>query len=174
MTKLDKQHVLLSDSQFGRVIKLDVQTGQYSTFSNDSTMAALSTENGYLGVGVNGIHTFGDKLYFTSLDQELFASINLACPTDPAEVVVGGLVHTDDFALAADGRTAFIANNGEFTLTEVNIPGKSSRLINSTYLQTASSAAFSRGRGKVLYVTGAESTSGNETVGRVAVGVPKY
>ncbi|KAK4494565.1 hypothetical protein PRZ48_013921 [Zasmidium cellare] len=174
MTKLDQHHLLLSDSQLGRVVKLDVRNGKYSTFSDDATLAPLSTAEGHLGIGVNGVHVFDRKLYFTSLDQGLFASIDLARPTDPAKIIVKDLVNTDDFALTADGKTAFVANNGAFTLTEVDIPGKTSRLINSTYLETASSAAFSRGPQKVLYVTGAESTSENETIGRVAVGVPKH
>lgn len=173
MTTLDKDHVLIADSSLGTITKLNVQSGEYSIFANDSTMAPLSTDNGYLGIGVNGIHTLTNKLYYTSLDQGLFASINLDCPSEPAEIIATGIVAGDDFAITKDGKTAFIANNGEFTLTEVYIPGKSGRLLNSTFLQTASSAAFGRGSETVLYVTGAMSLCGNETVGRVAVGVPK-
>lgn len=174
MTVLDQHHLLLSDSQLGRVVKLDVRTGQYSTFSNDPTMAPLSTDDGNLGIGINGIHIWGRKLYFTSLDQGLFASIDLDCPTDPAEIIVRDLDVADDFAFTNGGRTALIANNGPFTLTEVDISRESSRLINSTALQRASAVALSKGPGKVLYVTGAESTIGNETVGRLAIGVPKH
>jgi hypothetical protein len=168
----DDAHLLIADSVAGSIIKLNVYTGRHSVFSNDSTMAPSPTG---LGLGINGIHVQDATVYYTSLDQGLFASIEIShetgLPRGSAQIIARGIVAGDDFALSPDGTKAFVANNGEFTITEVDIPGRFATVVaNSSFLQ-ASSAVASAGKdhpGRIpLYVTGAMSLSGNETVGRV-------
>lgn len=174
MTRLsvdDSAHLLLADSAKGAVLSLNVYTGAHEVVIHDSSMDPHL--NG-LGVGVNGIHVIGTTLYYTSLDAGTFSSIAICpetgLPTGPAEIIVGGIVAGDDFAIFPTGDKALITNNGEFTLTLVDIPGKSSRFAaNSTLLQAISAVAFGREKGGLtpVYVTAAAVRGDNATVGSV-------
>lgn len=167
----DSAHLLITDSAAGAVIKLNVYTGAHEIVIRDPSMAPRSDG---LGVGVNGIHVIGTTLYYTSLDAGIFSAISICpetgIPTGPAEIIVGGIVSGDDFAIFHGEDKALITNNGEFTLTLVGIPGKSSRIAaNSTLLQATSAVAFGHGRGVLtpLYVTASSISGENTTVGSV-------
>ena len=80
---------------------------------------------------------------------------------------MGGIIAGDDFAISPGGDKALIANNGESTLTLVDIPGKSTSIVaNSTLLQAVSTVAFGHERHGLtpLYVAAASGSSGNVTV----------
>lgn len=167
----DSAHLLLADSAAGAVVKLNVYTGAYETVIRDPSM---DPHPDGLGVGVNGIHVVGSTLYYTSLDAGTFSAITICpetgLPTGPAETIVGGIAFGDDFAIFPAGDKALITNNGEFTLTLVDIPGKSaSTVASSTLLQAISAVAFGRERGGVtpVYVTASAGIGGNVTVGSV-------
>jgi hypothetical protein len=167
----DSAHLLLADSGAGVVVKLNVYTGSHEVVIRDPSM---SPQPDGLGVGVNGIHVIGNTLYYTSLDAGTFSAIPICSrtglPTGPAEIIVEGIVAGDDFAILPTGDKALIANNGEFTLTLVDIPKKSASVVgNSTLLHAISAVAYGpkRGSSMPLYVTASSGSSGNGTIGSV-------
>ncbi|THX93098.1 hypothetical protein D6D03_10214 [Aureobasidium pullulans] len=133
----DTSHLLFSDSVAGLVSILDVETGLPEVVVKDPSMNVVP---GGLNVGVNGIETYGDRLFFTSLDQHLFASVSISLSTGhaigPVVPIVNITGSADDFALSRDGRTAFISLNGGNAILEVDIASKSSRYIGSPLLES--------------------------------------
>lgn len=170
LAKNDTSHILISDSGAGNVIRLNVDTGEYAVVISDPTM--LPKSDG-INVGVNGIHTWGDELFYISLDQGIFAKVPISLSTGaaegPADIIINGtLEFPDDFALSRDGLTAWIAENGVFVLIEVDISAKTSRVkLNNTLLASTSSAALGRSCSNwdSIYITGAE-LDGNGTAVR--------
>jgi hypothetical protein len=131
----DTSHVLISDSSQGTITRLDVSTGQSETVFNDEMLRFGQEE---LPIGVNGIETVDGRLYFTNFNKGIFATVPISpitgMPTGPVDVVAEG-VSGDDFALASDGSRAWLAMNGQNTLVEVDISGKTSSIVaNSTVL----------------------------------------
>ncbi|KAH7144234.1 hypothetical protein B0J13DRAFT_635237 [Dactylonectria estremocensis] len=164
MTRLagnDNTHVLAADSNHGKLIRVNHPT--------------MSTIVGELGVGINGIHAFGSSLYYTNLDQKLFArvpiSVSDGTATGDVEVISNGtLQNADDFTLSRDGTTAWIAENGGNALIEVDILSKTTRVaVNSTLLTSISSVAFGRtwSDWNILYVTGALLDNGAAVEGQI-------
>jgi len=167
----DSAHLLLADSAAGAILKLNVYTGAHEVVVRDPSM---DPHLDGLGVGVNGIHVVGTTLYYTSLDAGTFSAIPICpetgLPIGPVETIVGGIAFGDDFAILPTGDKALITNNGEFTLTLVDIAGKSSRIAaNSILLQAISAVAFGHESGGLapVYVTASAATGGNATVGSV-------
>ncbi|KAK4862695.1 hypothetical protein LT330_002828 [Penicillium expansum] len=141
----DTKSLLVGDSQAGRIYKLDVNTGSHQIISDDDDLKSAPTG---LQIGVNGIHVRGSHLFFTNFNKRIFGrmpiSLSTGFPTGPVEVLVNG-VRGDDFAVSSDGKTAWIALNGQSTLLEVDIPGKSARVVvKSPYLESASSVSVGR------------------------------
>jgi sugar lactone lactonase YvrE len=141
----DATSLLISDSQAGRIFKLDAHTGSFQIIIDDEALK-LSSEG--LQVAVNGIHVQGSYLFFTNYNKGIFGRIPISSstgiPTGPVEVIVQG-VHGDDFAVSTDGKTAWIAMNGRNRLVEVDIPARSARVVaESSYLASASAVAFGR------------------------------
>jgi hypothetical protein len=173
LAKNDTSHVLISDSAAGNVIRLNVVTGDYAVVISDPTMLPISDG---INVGVNGIHTWGDQLFYISLDQGIFAKIPISLSTGaakgPADIIINGtLEFPDDFALSRDGLTAWVAENGVFVLMEVDILAKTSRVkFNNTLLASTSSAALGRSCSNwdSIYITGAKlGANGTAVQGRV-------
>ena len=111
----------------------------------------------------------GSDLFFTSLNQGIFGKFPLSLANGtamgPADVIVTN-TPGDDFLLSSDGKKAWIAMNGHGTVQEVDIPGRSSRVVvQSTYLSAA--AAVTGGRtifdSNSLYVASGEGSVGNGT-----------
>lgn len=143
----DTTSLLISDSQAGRIYKLNVNTGSHQTISDDDFLKSSPTG---LQIGVNGIHVRGSHLFFTNFNKRIFGripiSLSTGFPTGPVEVIVSD-VQGDDFAVSADGKAAWIALNSQSTLLEVDIPGKSARVVvESPYLESASSVSVGRTR----------------------------
>ncbi|PVH81776.1 hypothetical protein DL98DRAFT_514435 [Cadophora sp. DSE1049] len=168
----DNSNVLISDSVSGSVTKLNVGTGKFEVVIQDDTMKI--SQSG-LAIGINGIHTHGCDLFFVNLNQGLFAkvpiSLSTGARTGAVEVIVNDTAG-DDFAMSRDGKKAWIAMNGQFTLVEVDIPGKkASSVANSTLLMSDSAVAFGRTRfdWNSLYITAAATlvASNGSTEGRV-------
>jgi hypothetical protein len=169
MTRLapnDNSRLLLADSALGNMVLLNIDTKSHNVVIEDWTMGITSEG---LPIGVNGVHTHNGDLYYTSLNRGLFARIPISLTTghakSPAEVIVNGtLVAADDFALAKDGKRAWIAENGEKVLIEVDIAAKTTSVaVNSTIFEGGSSAVLSRApfSRNVLYATGASEVNGS-------------
>lgn len=170
----DTSRLLISDSAAGTVTRLDVDTGSYKIVAEDGTMG--NTDPTALQVSIDGVHVFGEELFYTNLNQGIFAkipiSLSTGVPTGPAEIIVNGTIFADDFVISRDGSTAWIAMNGLYTLVEVDIYGKQARIVaDSTRLQSISAVAYGRTPldENSLYITGAANvTDGNGTTeGRI-------
>ncbi|KAH8589161.1 hypothetical protein B0O99DRAFT_637380 [Bisporella sp. PMI_857] len=168
----DNSNLLISDSVSGSITKLNVNTGEFETVIEDDTMKILQTG---LPIGINGIHIHERDLFFVNLNQGLFAKIPISLSTGTrtgsVEVIVNNTAG-DDFAMSRNGKKAWIAMNGQFTLVEVDIPGKRASIVaNSTLLMSDSAVAFGRTYldWNSLYVTAAATVDeGNSTTeGRV-------
>lgn len=164
LSNVDHKHILVSDSTAGTIIKVNVETGKCTTLLQSPLLSPTSTG---LGIGVNGIRTLDDRLYFVNLDQGLFASLSLsstgAAVGDVDVILNGTLQAADDFAISRDGKRAWIAENGRNVLIEVDIPGKTSHVVaNSTVLGSTSSVALGQTKRdqNSLYITGAGDTEG--------------
>ncbi|KAF2129199.1 hypothetical protein P153DRAFT_366632 [Dothidotthia symphoricarpi CBS 119687] len=169
----DTTNVLISDSSAGTITRLNVETGAYEVVIEDERF--LPTSSG-IGVGLDGIRMFEDQLYFTSLDQGFFGSVPISLSTGtatgPIDIIVNGtLLDADDFALSSDGSKAYIAENGQNVIVEVDISSKTNRvLVNNTLLGRTSSVYLGQTRSDSdsLYVTGAKlSANGTAIEGRV-------
>ncbi|KAJ5506030.1 hypothetical protein N7453_004987 [Penicillium expansum] len=139
--------LLIADSAAGNVVKLNVETGAYETIIDEKSMKRLETG---LQVAVNGIDVHESDLYFTNLNQGVFAKIPIelhnGTATGPTEVIVNNTAG-DDFTMSKDGKKAWIAMNGQHSLVEVDVPGKTARVVvDSTYLASASAVSFGRTR----------------------------
>lgn len=150
MSRLDPNNnstLLIADSAAGNVLKLDVETGVYETIIDEKSMKRFATG---LQVAINGIHVHESDLYFTNFNQGIFAKIPIALHNGtaigPTEVIVNNTAG-DDFTMSKDGRKAWIAMNGQHSLVEVDVPGKTARVVvDSTYLASASAVSFGRTR----------------------------
>ncbi|KAJ8071194.1 hypothetical protein OCU04_001532 [Sclerotinia nivalis] len=173
LAKNDTSHVLISDSAAGNILRLNVVTGEEVVVISDPTM--LPRSDG-INVGVNGIHVWGDQLFYTSLDQGIFAKVRISLSTGvakgPVDIILNGTLQAaDDFTLSRDGLTAWITEYGEFVLVEVDILSKTSRIaLNDTLLASTSSAALGRSCSNLnsIYITGAHlNANGTAVQGRV-------
>ncbi|KAM0549194.1 hypothetical protein ACHAPJ_009503 [Fusarium lateritium] len=172
MTQLDKKHILVSDSSAGTITRVNVNTSKYKVVLQNEMLSPTPTG---LGVGVNGIHTYKDRLYFVNLDQQLFASLPISSSTGAAtgniDVILNGTLEAaDDFALSRDGKKAWIAENGQNVLVEVDIRAKTSHIAaNSTVLGATSSVALGRTKRDwdSVYITGARNRNGVSEAGQV-------
>lgn len=158
----DTSNLLLADSINGAVLKLNVHTGKYEIALEDPTLSI--TKEG-IPIGVNGIVTHKDTLFFTNTNQGLFAKVPISLSTGlaigPVDVIINDtLVANDDFVLSKDGRKAWIAGNGQNTITEVDVRQRTSRTwANSTLLMDISAVAFSH-RSSGLYLSGSAAVNG--------------
>ena len=192
LTTLNDHVVLLADSALGNVVAIDVKTGAYQVVVSDP----LLKPNANLGIGVNGVkvhHGYSahgistTTLYFTNSAQDILGSVPIDGKTGkalkPATIVTHGLASQpgepslasyDDFALSADGRSAFLASIGGNVISKVEIATGKQRIIagnlNSTEIAQPTAAQFGSGdKSGVLYVTTAGGlkvpVNGNEVVG---------
>lgn len=169
----DTSNLLISDSANGTVYKLNVKTGDYNIVLEEPEFDPLDTG---ISVGINGIHVYDEALYFTSLDQGLFAripiSLETGCATGAVEVLATNITYGDDFTISPQGSHAWIATNGPNGIVEVDIANKTQRIAaSSPFLGSASSVAFGYWQSeRILYVTGglAVGVSSNNTRGHLA------
>lgn len=166
----DESTILVADSGAGCVFKVDASTGDHAIAIQDPSMAAVQ---GGLGIGINGVHVYGQHLYYTNLDQRIFARIPISLTTGeavgPAEMIAEDVIG-DDFLISRGGDKAWIASNGQYKLIEVNIGARSSRIAaNSTDLEAITAVTYGRRADdkQSLYITGSRTVAANTTVGRV-------
>lgn len=169
----DTTHLLISDSANGTVYKLNVKTGDYRIVLEEPEFDPLATG---IHVGINGIHVHNSVLYFSSLDQGLFARVPISLVTGFAtgavEILATNITLGDDFAISPQGTCAWIATNGPEEIVEVNIANKTQRIVaSSPFLGSASSIALGYWQSeRFLYMTGglAVGISTNSTRGHLA------
>jgi hypothetical protein len=150
LAPLGQNAVIASDTQGGVVFRIDTQTGASASVINAS-------------LGINGIRTRGNTVYFTNTIQGSFTKVSVDTttgkPTGPAKVVakaaLGNLLGADDFALGRGEDEAFIINYLSSKLVKVS--GKKVEAvagISSKDIPSATSAQFGRvpGNEGTLYI----------------------
>ena len=153
--------ILLADSIGGLVLGLDTRTGLYDVVLENALMKPPSASS----LGINGLHTRDDFLYFTNSDQGFLGRVRIhltnGTAAGPYEVVANIHSFCDDFALGP-GNAAYIATDPNNTIVKVQTVGEyagSAMIIegnlNSTAFAGATAAAFGRTSHdhSILYVT---------------------
>lgn len=162
--------ILISDSQSYSILAVSISTGEIRTVLQDAeTMTATDS----FPIGVNGIRTLGNNLYYTNSAQGLFCHVELYDDGTAAgsyEIIANissKLLLPNDFAILPTGE-AFIAGSNEVLYVQPN--GAYSVFVGaelSLELAGATSALFGVGpTADVLYLTsnGKDSSPGNSTV----------
>jgi len=150
----DQDVVLVSDSAYGVVWRVDTCTGAYNVAINNTILAPSALNP----VGVDGIRLHSSELYFTNYVTGLFGKVPITSdgPVDGLFVnLTSSLLVPDDFAVAADGMAYVVGDN---TLWRVSPDGDVSVVAgepNDLTLEGATSAQFGRTKldEGVLYVT---------------------
>ena len=156
--------ILISDSSLGAVWALDTTTRQAHITIQDHSFQPNAT----FPLGINGIRTFGQSLYFASSAQGLYGTVpidNAGHPSGPVRVMA--TLDTsrgtyDDFAIDLQGN-AMITTHPSY-ISKVTLGGQQSVLFSSADLVQPTSATFGRGSSEqesTLYI----STSGDGTRG---------
>jgi hypothetical protein len=147
LAKNDTEHILVADSGTGAVVRINVRTGDSAIVISDPTMAPSPSG---VGIGINGLHTFDNKLFFVNYDEGTFASVPISLvdgtSAGPVEIIVDGpLLRPDDFALSRDGSKAWIADKATNVLPGVDIAAKTYFVAaNSTLLGNDTSVVLGR------------------------------
>ncbi|KAF7190670.1 putative hetero-Diels-Alderase [Pseudocercospora fuligena] len=162
--------LLIADAKMGAIWSLNTTTGLASVAFQDDHFLPTSS----IAFGINGIHARNQRLYFATSANNTFgyARINPANGVFLNESVTilahntPGNVDFDDFALAPDGRYAYVANHNR-NLTRIDTQSGDQDLA-VTGLNAPTSAAFDRTNECILYVvTGGQSVNGTISSGMV-------
>lgn len=138
-------YLLIADAGLGVVWRLNYLTAEYDVILDDALMKPTS---GGIALGINGLHTRNDYLYFTNSFQYLFARVPITSSgsaTGPYEVVAYNGIG-DDFTFDNDGN-AYITQDPGDALQRVTPEGIVTVLAgntNSTILEGDTAAAFGR------------------------------
>ncbi|CAG8960432.1 hypothetical protein HYFRA_00008151 [Hymenoscyphus fraxineus] len=168
-------YVLVADSGLGRVWRVDTRTGEYKCIIEDPLM--LPQPGNPLVIGINGLHVFGNTLYFTNtvLDGGFVAKVGIETSGPNAGAATGKAeIHSkngsnDDFTLDKKG-IIYSATNFRNSVERMDLNGTSTTIAggqNETILEANTAVAFGRGKTdkEVLYVT----TGGNVLPAKVVL-----
>ncbi|KAL7626432.1 hypothetical protein AAE478_003204 [Parahypoxylon ruwenzoriense] len=153
------KRLIVGDTLAGVIYRVDTKTGDYEVVINSTYLSKLDTPH-----GVNGLHVFGNTLYFANSGQNTLVKvpINEDGTTAGQFTIIAKTIRPndeyDDFTLDRDGNI-FVATEGGNTILQVSADGKRQVIVagglNSTAVAEPTSAAFGRGLfdKNVLYVT---------------------
>lgn len=168
------QKLLVADSQRGVVWRVDPKIGTYEIASSDPLLRNVTST--LVGLGVNGIHTKGDLMYFTNTQENLFGRMPISetgLQVGPAEILHNlTFAGVDDFTLfPGPGSSAIMASdpdNGTFFQSE-----SCTKRLATTNGTTANKIAWSQMKpnGVVpVYLTSEGGFMDYEQPGPIAVG----
>ncbi|CAM1507712.1 Fc.00g045600.m01.CDS01 [Cosmosporella sp. VM-42] len=160
--------ILLADTQFGQLRRMDIETGEVETIAS-SDLFLPSTET--FALGINGIKTFGSSVYWTASFSGSFGRVPLTLSgyADGEVEVLAKLNRTvgsfDDFQINPKGLVFFAVHTQNVMVYDVVNGGELRMLENSTALVQPTSVAFGRGQNDTesLYVTCAGAPISNTT-----------
>ena len=152
--------VLVADSVLGAVWKVNVATGAYSMAIQNSNFAPSASAPVGHSLGINGLRTFGNSLYFTNSAQGIFGSIRIN-PDGSAAGEVQVLARApaseiyDDFDMDPAGNAWITTHPG--IINEVTRGGVQTTMTGEgTSFNQPTSARFGRGpQSGTLYVVDA-------------------
>jgi len=169
--------ILAADSAIGAVWRVNISTGSYEIVFQDPLFLPIDTTPG-TNLGINGIRTKDNFLYFTNSAQNIFGRVPInrfGAKTGPVEVissieVPGG--HYDSFAFGREGSTWIATHPND--VVGVKADGSQVDIKNETLLLNPTSAQFGRGSAaerRTLYVTNGGEFVGNDLVNSGVVSV---
>jgi len=162
--------VLIADSQFGQLFRLDTRTGRYEVLASGPQLKPYPEIHGdAVGFGINGVKIRGDYLYFSNSNLCTIFRVRI---TPDGYIARRGDVEAsiekyadlnalatfvDDFAVGEDG-TIWALTNFDNTVIAVRPGGKAEIVVGSRgELTVAGAPAAAFGRGKkdreILYVS---------------------
>lgn len=130
--------VLVADSSLGAVFSVNIQDGTHKQVMQNEVFQPTSS----FPLGINGIHTSGNTLFYTNSAAGTFGSIPIASDgtsAGSAKAIASAPSEDtyDDFALNS-GRDAFVATH-RTSLFEVDPSGTQRTVINSPQLNNPTS-----------------------------------
>ena len=130
--------VLVADSSLGAVFSVNVQTGAHKEVIQNSAFNPTSS----FPLGLNGVRTSGNTLYFTNSAAGTFGSIPISsdgsAAGDAKTIATAPSGDTyDDFAL--DSRLDAIIATHQTSLLEVAVSGSESTVVNNAQLNNPTS-----------------------------------
>jgi hypothetical protein len=154
IARLNKDTFLIADAVQGKIWRLNITSGEYS--SELSNSALLPDSSSDTNIGVNGLKVQRGYVYFTSTTKGIYGRIPItedAVQAGPTEIITSGFT-LDDFYLAPDG-SAYLAKNSENRLFRVSPEGRAQLVVGGlNELTVAGLTAVARSRdGRTLYVT---------------------
>ena len=141
MTSANQNILLIADSRASAVVTLNLANKAIGKIT-DPLMAGLTTGE---DIGVNGVKTRQGTLYFTNLDQGLYAEIPLnyaGTASTAAAKTVSNLPSPDDFQFDSAGDSYFAGNNELRSRAAVN--GAVTTVSNSSLLVGSTAVEFGR------------------------------
>lgn len=151
--------VVVGDTLDGVIYRVDTQTGEYKVTINSTYLSKLDTPH-----GVNGVHVFGDSLYFANSGQNTLVKVLInedVTPAGPFTIISNATKphdEYDDFTIDCEGNV-FVVTEGGNTVERISPDGRRQTVIagslNSTEVAEPTSAGFGRGfhDKHILYVT---------------------
>ncbi len=112
--------IIVTDSAKALLYALDYNTGAYETVLAGASLGYAA--DAALKIGVNGVRTYQNYLYYTNTDQQLLYRVHINLdghPTDQPEAV--GSVWGDDFSISHDGNVAYVGGVLNNTVERVDI-----------------------------------------------------
>lgn len=161
--------LLIPDSQFGLVFRLDTRTGVSEIIADRAEFKPYpERQNKTVGFGINGVRIQDGYLYFTNsnlvsifkikITRDGYVARNGKAEVELVADMSGVTVFVDDFAVGEDGTLWAVSNDGN-TIVAVSKDGKTIESVAGRFDQLTiaggTAAAFGRGKKdrKVLYVS---------------------
>ncbi len=141
--------------------------------TNDSVIASISVDHGYLGIWGIAISPDGSKVYVTHDDDGSISVINTYSNTIVASIPIGSTLKS--IVVSPDGRAVYVANYSSNTVNVINT--STNKVINTIWVGVNPSGLAISPDGSKLYVTNyldntvsVINTSNYNTVSTINVG----
>ena len=161
--KSDQTMILVADSVDGVIWRVDPRTGEYAHIYDSPLLANITAT----GMGVNGVRTFEQKLYFINSGQETYGRVplyhNASAAGEVQLLARQKQGQWDDFDLDWEGNAWVATHRGD--LTELTVEGRHRNMTSceGVPMLDPTSARFGRGSKKeenTLYITTAGNAAG--------------
>ncbi|KAJ9301411.1 hypothetical protein DTO271G3_1546 [Paecilomyces variotii] len=145
--------VLIADSLLNVLWFLDTRTGSYKQVIHDPV--PISGPNSTLNLGMNGVHVFGDDIYFDNMSEKVLLKVSKGAAegySAPVHVVANLTVASDDFTFDIEGNVYVAGSN---KITKVTPSGTQCVYSAADVIQGSTAAAWGRTPldATTLYVT---------------------
>ncbi|EJD43948.1 calcium-dependent phosphotriesterase, partial [Auricularia subglabra TFB-10046 SS5] len=157
VTRLDDEHVLVADTVFGVVYRVNIRTGAFTVALSGPEYEARAGPGPRFGV--NGLRIVGSTLYFTNTGAKTLSRVAIhadGTANGTIEVLSDDLEMPDDFAIGPNG-DVFVTLHGASAVDQLPAGGRKTRIAggsDSTDFASPTAAHFGRAPGdtQTLYV----------------------